>query len=94
MARERAYRHDIRCQHCGSNWMPKDGHTRGRQVYKRGDCKRKYTADAARPRFPGQVKRQAVKMRIEGASISAALRVVGASAASVSGWLKKGGDSA
>ena len=28
MARERSYRHDIRCRHCGSNWMPKDGHTR------------------------------------------------------------------
>ena len=94
MARERSYRRDIRCRRCGSNWMPKDGHTRGRQMYKRGDCKRKHTADAARPRFPEQTKRQAVQMRIEGASISAAARVVGASAASVSGWVKKGGDSA
>ena len=91
MARARAYRHDIRCRHCGSDWMPKDGHTRGRQVYKCGDCKRKYTADAAQPRFPEQVKLQAVQMCIEGASISAAARVVGASAASVSGWLKKRG---
>ena len=91
MARERAYRHDIRCRHCGSNWMLKDGRTRGRQVYKRGDCKRKHTADAARLRFPEQTKRQAVQMRIEGASISVAARVVGASAASVSGWVKKGG---
>ena len=90
MARERSYRHDIRCRHCGSNWMPKDGHTRGRQVYKCGDCKRKYTADAARPRFPEQTKRQAVQMCIEGASISAAARVVGASATSVSGWVKRG----
>ena len=90
MARERSYRHDIGCRHCGSNWMPKDGHTRGRQVHKCGDCKRKYTAYAAQSRFPEQVKRQAVKMRIEGASISAAARVVGASAASVSGWVKKG----
>ena len=29
MACETAYRHDIRCRYCGSNWMPKDGHTRG-----------------------------------------------------------------
>ena len=90
MARERSYRHDIRCRHCGSNWMPKDGHTRGRQVYKCGDCNRKYTADAARPRFPEQTKRQAVQMCVDGASISAAARVVGASVASVSGWIKKG----
>ena len=54
MARERSYRHDIGCRRCGSNWMPKDGHTRGRQVHYYGDCKRKYTADAARPRLlPG-----------------------------------------
>ena len=45
MARERAYRHDARCRHCGSNWMPKDGRTRGQQMYKRG-CKRKQVADA------------------------------------------------
>ena len=39
---------------------------------------------------PEQVKRQAVQMRIEGASISAAVRVVGASVPSVSGWVKRG----
>ena len=70
--------------------MPKDGRTRGRQVYKCGDCKRKYTADAERPRFPEQVRHQAVQMCMEGASISAAARVVGASVPSVSGWLKRG----
>ena len=54
MARARSYRHGIGCRRCGSNWMPKDGHTRGRQVHYYGDCKRKYTAAAARPRLlPG-----------------------------------------
>ena len=76
MAREQAYRHDIRCRRCGSNWMPKDGHTRGQQLHKRGDCKRKYTASAAQPCFPERGKRQAVQMRMEGASISATTRVV------------------
>ena len=64
--------------------------TRGRQVYKCGDCKRRYTADAERPRFPEQVKRQAVQMRIVSAIISAAARVVGASILSVNGRVKKG----
>ena len=91
MARERSYRRDVRCRRRGSNWMPKDGRTRGQQMYRRGDCKRKYTADAAQPHFPDHVKRQAVQMRIEGSRISAAARVVGASAASVSRWLGKGG---
>ena len=74
MARERAYRHHIRCRHCGSNWMPKDGHTRGRQVHKCGDCKWKRTASAEQSRFREQIKRQAVQTRIEGGSISAVAR--------------------
>ena len=94
MARERSYRHAIRCRRCGSNWMPKDGRTRGRQVYKRGCAASAVYFRLQSPRFPEQTKRQAIQMRIEGASISAAARVVGASATSVSGWVKKGGDSA
>ena len=31
MARQRAYRHDVRCPACGSNWMPKHGTAQGRQ---------------------------------------------------------------
>ncbi len=85
MARQRVYLHAIICRRCGSNWMPKDGHARAWQVYKCGDCKRKYTAEAELPRFPEQVKRQAVQMCIDDESISAAARVVGASATSVSG---------
>ena len=91
MARARAYRHDVRCRRCGSKWMPKDGRARGRQMYKCGDCKKKRTADGAQPHFPEHVKRQAVQMRIEGASMSAAARVVGASVTSVSRWLGEGG---
>ncbi len=35
MARPRAYNHDIRCPHCGSNWTPKDGRSRRKQTYRR-----------------------------------------------------------
>ena len=70
--------------------MPKDGRARCQQLYKRGDCKRKQVADAEHRRFPDHVKRQAVQMRIWGASIFAAARVVGASVTAVSRWLGKG----
>ena len=56
MARERSYRRDVRCRHCGSNWMPKDGRARGQRLYKRGECKRKQVADAAQPHFPEHVE--------------------------------------
>ena len=32
MARPRVYRHQVRCPECGSNRMPKDGQSKGRQV--------------------------------------------------------------
>ena len=30
---QRVYRHDLRCPHCGSNWLPKYGCSRGKQTY-------------------------------------------------------------
>ena len=38
MARPRFYRRQARCPECGSNRMPKDGHSKGRQVYHCGDA--------------------------------------------------------
>ena len=43
MARARTYRHDLRCPHCGSNWTPKAGHSRGQQTYRCGDGQRRFT---------------------------------------------------
>ena len=40
MAGPRVYRYDVRCPECGSNRMPKDGASKGRQVYHCGDCGR------------------------------------------------------
>ena len=52
MARERSYRHDVRCRHGGSNWMPKDGRTHGQQAcgweVRRGELERGTAFDAAR----------------------------------------------
>ena len=52
MARPRVYRYDVRCPECGSNWMPKDGTSKGRQVYHCSDCGRRTIPDAAHQR-PG-----------------------------------------
>ena len=38
MARPRVHRHDVRCPECGSNRMPKDGTSQGRQVYHCSNC--------------------------------------------------------
>ena len=39
MARPRVYRRQARCPECGSNRIPKDGHSKGHQVY---HCGRRY----------------------------------------------------
>ncbi len=90
MAKQRVYRHDNICPKCGSNWVKKDGHSRGKQQYKCNQCGKKHQ-EGAKHRFTDEQKEQAVKMRAEGVSLSATDRVMGASAPTVSKWVKKGG---
>lgn len=86
---QRAYRHDLRCPHCGSNWMPKYGTSRGKQTYRCGDCKHRYTPEGNRHYFPETVKDQAVAMDLEGSSISALGRVLQGRLETVYSWIKK-----
>ena len=90
MAKQRVYRHDNLCPKCGSNWVKKDGHSRGKQQFKCNQCGKKHQ-EGAKHRFTDEQKAQAVKMRAEGMSLSAAARVIGASAPTVSEWVKKRG---
>ena len=90
MARPRAYHHDgLRCPHCGSNWTPKDGHSRGKQTYRCRDCQRRFTPEGNRHYYPGRVKQQAVEMYGEGSSLAAIGRVLGALPETVYSWVKK-----
>ena len=89
MARARTYRHDLRCPHCGSNWTPKDGHSRGKQTYRCRDCLHRFTPEGNRHHFPETVKRQALEMYAEGTGIAAIGRVLGVQLATVFSWVKK-----
>ena len=93
MARPRVYRHQARCPECGSNWMPKDGHSKGRQVYHCGDCSRHYIPEAAYHRPSAANKEHAMAMYLEGSSLRAIGRVFGVSAQAASVWCgsKRGG---
>ena len=71
MARPRAYNHDVRCPHCGSTWAPKDGHSKGKQTYRCGDCLYRFTPDGNRHYYPAMTIRQALSMYSEGGSVSA-----------------------
>ena len=91
MARSRTYRHDVRCPNCGSNWMPKDGFSGGRQAYRCGDCGRRCVPGGAYRRPGPELKEQALRLYVEGSSLSAIGRTLGYSATAVQGWVKKGG---
>ncbi len=89
MPRPRSYRHDIRCPHCGSNWMPKDGHSYGKQTYRCGECKYRYTPDGNRHFHPEKTVSRALDCYKEGMSVSAIARAMGVSYVTVYGWVKK-----
>ena len=86
---QRAYRHALRCLHCGSNWMPKYGTSRGKQTYRCGDCKHRYTPEGNRHYYSEAVKSQAVSIYLEGSGRSAIGRVLPAPPETVYSWIKK-----
>ena len=85
----KAYRDDIACPHCGSNWTPKDGHSRGKQTYRCGECRYRFTPDGNRHYYAERVKRDALSMYCEGMSISAISRTLGVKLGTVYSWVKK-----
>ena len=76
MAGQRAYRHDMRCPHCGSNRMPKDGRARGKRTYRCGDCKYRCDPDGDRHYYSSKVIDWALAMYAEGASVAAIGRAI------------------
>ena len=91
MARPRAYSRDIRCPACGSNQMPKNGTSKGRQVYRCGDCGRHYTHGAAYTRPSAADREQALSLLGAGVSQSAVARRFGVTPPAVHRWVKKWG---
>ena len=89
MAAARSYRDDLQCPHCGSNWLPKDGHSRGKQTYRCRLCHYRFTPDGNRHYYSEQVKEQAIDMYGEGMAIAAISRVLEVKLGTVYEWVKK-----
>ena len=89
MARPRSYRHDVKCPHCGSNWMRKDGRSRGKQTYRCGECHHRHTPEGNRHYYPERTIRHALDMYAEGASMSAIARAMDIKLSTVFSWVKK-----
>ena len=85
----RVYRDDLRCPRCGSNRTPKDGHSRGKQTYRCGQCRYRFTSDGNRHYYSEAVKTQAVTMYVEGMCVLAIGRTLGVKPGMIYSWLKK-----
>ena len=89
MAAARSYRDDLQCPHCGSNRLPKDGHSRGKQTYRCRLCDYRFTPDGNRHYYSEKVKEQAIDMYGEGMAIAAISRVLEVKLGTVYQWVKK-----
>ena len=86
MANRRALNHGVRCPRCGGHWVAKDGNSAGRQVWRCGECRRRFPSSSAYRRPTAATKEQARKMRRAGLSCRTVADLLGVSAASVSRW--------
>ena len=84
-----AYRHDLRCPHCGPNWMPQYGTPRWKQTWRRGDGKNRYTPEGNRHYYSQQVENQVARMYVEGGNSSAIGRILGVRLETVYSWIQK-----
>ena len=89
MAKRRAYRDDMQCPRCGSNWLPKYGRSRGKQTYRCGQCLYHFILNTKRPHASDKVKNLALELYIEGLGLSAISRVLRVKLETVYGWVKK-----
>ena len=89
MAGRRTCRHDMRCPHCGSNRMPKDVRSRGRQTCRCGDCEYHCAPDGNRRFYSSKVIDRALAMRAEGSSVAATGRAMEIKEGTVLRWVKK-----
>ena len=89
MATARSYRDDLQRPHCGSNRLPKDGRSRGKQTYRCRLCHYRFTPDGNRHYYSEQVKEQAIDMYGEGMAVAAISRVLEVKLGTVYEWVKK-----
>ena len=91
MPRPRAYRDDIRCRHCGSNWIVKNGKDHEKQTFLCRHCDRRFTQNGKNPTHPDAVKKQAYAMYANGVGVSAISRILDVKLGTVYTWIKKKG---
>ena len=85
------YNEKIKCKRCKKeDKQIKAGKTRaGSQVYKCKHCGKTYTPKPKKMRYSEEIKRQAIKLYMEGNSGSAVERILGVGKGRCLSWVKK-----
>ena len=89
MTAARYYRDDLQRPQCGSNRLPKDGRSLGKQTCRCRLCHYRFTTDGNRHCYSEQVKEQAIDRYDEGMAIAAISRVLEVKPGTVYEWVKK-----
>ena len=89
MAAARSYRDGLQRHHCGPNWLPKDGRSRGKQTCRCRLCHYRFTPDSNRHYYSEQVKEQAIDLYDEGMAVAAISQVLEVKPGAVYEWIKK-----
>jgi transposase-like protein len=82
----------MNCLKCGCRKSTKSGFIRGLQRYKCQECDYCFTTDKPRGK-PSEMKKNAIRLYLEGLGISAIGRFLGVSNVAVLNWIRKVGES-
>ena len=81
----------MNCLKCGCSESTKSGFTRNLQRYKCRNCGYYFTTDQPRGK-PPEMKKNAIKLYLEGMGIRAIGRILGVSNVAVLKWIRKAGE--
>jgi transposase-like protein len=83
----------MQCPECHSTYVNKNGHKKGKQNYICVDCDRQFI-DGYQPHkgYSGEVKREGIKMYVNGLGFRAIERIKGVHHTSIINWVKQVGE--
>ena len=79
----------MKCPQCNSTKAVKNGHRRGKQCYKCGNCKRQFVESPVERRYSPEVKQICLKMYHNGMNLRGIERVTEIHHTTIMNWIKK-----
>jgi transposase-like protein len=81
----------MKCIHCASTTVSKNGHRRGKQCYICRSCGRQFLESYDSPGYQNSIKEHCLKLYVNGMGFRAIERVTGVNHNTVINWVKQAG---